>query len=166
MSGEQFHEILPHIPFENIHFLCIGTDRSTGDSLGPLVGTKLQALGFNVTGTIDDPCHAVNLRERASVIPKGRLIIAIDACLGRAENIGKIKVKKGSLKPGAGVGRELGAYGDYSIDAIVNAGGFMEYFVLQNTRLSLVMKMADEIVIGICEVYSPATAQVASAIEN
>ena len=26
---------------------------------------------------------------------------------------------------------------------IANVGGFMEYFVLQNTRLNLVMKMAD-----------------------
>lgn len=28
---------------------------------------------------------------------------------------------------------------------IVNVGGFMEYFVLQNTRLSLVMNMANVI---------------------
>jgi len=32
--------------------------------------------------------------------------------------------------------------GDMHITGIVNVGGFMEYFVLQNTRLSLVMKMS------------------------
>jgi len=32
---------------------------------------------------------------------------------------------------------------------VVNVGGFMEYFVLQNTRLSLVMRMADVIAEGL-----------------
>lgn len=32
---------------------------------------------------------------------------------------------------------------------IVNVGGFMEYFVLQNTRLSLVMRMAHVIADGL-----------------
>jgi hypothetical protein len=32
---------------------------------------------------------------------------------------------------------------------IVNVGGFMEYMILQNTRLSLVMKMAEIISAGI-----------------
>ncbi|MNN53765.1 hypothetical protein D3C81_1685430 [compost metagenome] len=35
------------------------------------------------------------------------------------------------------------------ITGIVNVGGFMEYLVLQNTRLSLVMNMADVIARGI-----------------
>ena len=32
-----------------------------------------------------------------------------------------------------------------AISGIVNVGGFMEYVVLQNTRLSLVMNMANKI---------------------
>ena len=45
-------------------FLCIGTDRSTGDSLGPLVGHKLRRRslrGAAVIGTLDKPVHAMNL---------------------------------------------------------------------------------------------------------
>ena len=38
------------------------------------------------------------------------------------------------------------------IIGIVNVGGFMEYLVLQNTRLSLVMRMADVISTGL--IYS------------
>ncbi|MGB4312546.1 MAG: DUF1256 domain-containing protein [Natronincolaceae bacterium] len=38
------------------------------------------------------------------------------------------------------------AVGDISITGIVNLSGYMEYLVLQNTRLSLVMKMADTLV--------------------
>ena len=34
---------------QEIIYLCIGSDRSTGDSLGPLVGYRLDALSsFNV----------------------------------------------------------------------------------------------------------------------
>ena len=45
-------------------FLCIGTDRSTGDSLGPLVGHKLRKYRLKkaaVIGTLDKPVHAMNL---------------------------------------------------------------------------------------------------------
>ncbi|MDQ0659408.1 putative sporulation protein YyaC [Paenibacillus sp. W2I17] len=49
----------------------------------------------------------------------------------------------GPLKPGAGVNKELPPVGDIHLTGIVNVGGFMEYFVLQNTRLSLVMRMSE-----------------------
>ena len=45
-------------------FLCIGTDRSTGDSLGPLIGSRLEAEEISnvvVIGTLEHPVHAVNL---------------------------------------------------------------------------------------------------------
>ncbi len=35
------------------------------------------------------------------------------------------------------------------LTGLVNIGGYMEYFVLQSTRLSLVMKMSDIISYGI-----------------
>ena len=40
-----YNELKPIIKDKRpIIFLCIGTDRSTGDSLGPLIGYKLQFL--------------------------------------------------------------------------------------------------------------------------
>ncbi len=74
-----------------------------------------------------------------------RPVIAIDACLGKTENVGYISVKPGALKPGTGVNKRLPTVGDIHIVGVVNVGGFMEYFVLQNTRLSLVMNMAKTI---------------------
>ncbi len=135
--------------------LCIGTDRSTGDSLGPLIGTKLEAANLKnikVFGTLEEPVHAVNLQEAIDVINlnyKEHFILAIDACLGRTESIGYISIKEGSLQPGTGVNKNLPAVGNLQIIGIVNVGGFMEYMVLQNTRLSLVMKMANIISQGI-----------------
>ena len=46
-------------------FLCIGTDRATGDCLGPLVGSRLKSLSPStaVYGTLETPVHATNLQE-------------------------------------------------------------------------------------------------------
>lgn len=135
---------------DRITFVCIGTDRSTGDAFGPLIGTRLQALGYNVIGTLDEPTHATNLDDRIKDIPDGDVVIAIDSCLGRMSSVGKIQFRSGPVHPGAGVGKELTPVGDFHLIGIVNVGGFMEYYVLQNTRLSLVMKMVDQAVEMIC----------------
>lgn len=135
--------IKPIVKDKNPLIVCIGTDRSTGDSLGPLVGTILKRNNIDVLGTIDDPVHAVNLNE-AIKESKDRFVIAVDACLGKDNSsVGYIRLEQGSLKPGTGVGKELPSIGDYNIAGVVNVGGFMEYMTLQNTRLSIVMKMAD-----------------------
>ncbi|MDF0728497.1 spore protease YyaC [Cytobacillus sp. S13-E01] len=140
-----------------IVFICIGTDRSTGDSLGPLIGSRMLELGishFHVYGTLDEPIHAVNLVEKIKLVQesyRNPFIIGIDACLGRLKSVGVITIDEGPVKPGAGVNKELMPIGDIHITGIVNVSGFMEFFVLQNTRLSLVMKMANTIADGIVD---------------
>ncbi|MGE5328169.1 MAG: spore protease YyaC [Deltaproteobacteria bacterium] len=135
--------------YEQIVILCIGTDRCTGDSFGPLVGYKLINAPYdniNVYGTLDNPVHAKNLEENIRQIYdtyQKPLVIAIDACLGSTEHIGYITIAEGAIKPGIGVNKELPEVGDISITGIVNFSGFMEFMVLQNTRLSIVMQMAD-----------------------
>lgn len=133
---------------KKILFACIGTDRSTGDALGCLVGTHLEELGYNVIGTINEPLHATNLAERmAGEKQKGYdLIIGIDACLGKMTSVGNIYLEDRPLKPGKGVGKDLPEVGDYNIKGVVNVSGYMEFMVLQNTRLSVVMQMANVIV--------------------
>lgn len=143
--------------YEPLVILCIGTDRSTGDSLGPLVGHKLKPrLNYyrqiHLLGTLDDPIHAKNLESSISQIHhrySNPLILAIDASLGGLNKIGYIGVRNGPLKPGSGVNKELPIIGDISITGVVNVGGVAGHMVLQNTRLSLVMNMADIIYRGI-----------------
>ncbi|GAK41470.1 spore protease YyaC [Paenibacillus urinalis] len=147
------HRLLFHL-FEAPHhkeivIVCIGTDRSTGDCLGPLVGTALSEHNspfFHLYGTLEDPVHAMNLQDTLTMIyskHRDPYIIGIDACLGQASSVGCIQVASGPLKPGAGVNKELPPVGDIHLTGIVNVGGFMEYFVLQNTRLSLVVRMSN-----------------------
>ena len=135
--------------YEHWVVVCVGTDRSIGDSLGPLVGTKLklyEAPGLTVLGTLDEPVHALNLQQTIDYIKEKHPrsgIFAIDASLGQLSSVGTIQIMDGPLKPGAGVKKELPEIGDFHLTGIVNIGGFMEYFVLQNTRLSLVMRMSE-----------------------
>lgn len=134
--------------YKEIIVLCIGTDRSTGDSFAPIIGTilsKKKNLPYKILGTLENPVHAKNLNEILDKIDKqNSLIIAIDACLGDVDNIGKIKVSEGGLKPGSGVGKEhLPIVGDISIAGIVNSGGYIDFLVLQNTRLGIVYKMSE-----------------------
>lgn len=44
-----------------------------------------------------------------------------------------------------GVSKTLPPVGDIHVTGIVNVGGYMEYLVLQNTRLSVVIRMAEVI---------------------
>ena len=128
--------------------LCIGSDRSTGDALGPLIGSLLLEQGVpreRVVGDLTLPVHASNLKRVWLDLRQRRprpVVVAVDACLGRQESIGTLTAGFGPLRPGAGVNKDLPPVGDLYLTGTVNVSGFMEYFVLQNTRLSLVMAMA------------------------
>lgn len=144
--------------YETVVFLCVGTDRSTGDSLGPIVGYKLRPARFEnifIHGTLDNPVHAKNISYTLEYIKNkypSPLIIAIDACLGSAERVGYISVGRGGIRPGAAVNKELPTIGDIHITGIVNSTGAFDFIMLQNTRLGVVMKMADIISSGIMHI--------------
>lgn len=134
--------------------LCIGTDRVTGDSLGPLVGHQLHASAnhFIIYGTLEEPVHAINLVETMEEIYteyENPYVIAIDASLGSKDHIGYVTLRQGPLKPGQGISKDLPAIGDISITGIVNLSGRPGAFLLQNTRLYTVMKLVDCIASGI-----------------
>lgn len=138
-----------------IIFLCIGTDRSTGDSLGPLVGYKLRYLkkrNFYIYGSLTNPIHSKNLETIIQRIYDNfddPFIIAVDACLGSFQNIGKVFIDNKPLHPGLAVNKNLPPIGNMSITGIVNISGSFEFMVLQNTRLYTVMSLADCISAGI-----------------
>ena len=132
----------------NIVILCIGTDRATGDCLGPLVGNKLRSKlpSIPVYGTLKEPIHALNLEDSIQKIYKKHhnpFIIAIDASLGIPEHIGYATISQKPLLPGKGVNKKLPAIGNLSITGIVNVAGFPNSILLQSTRLHTVMTLAD-----------------------
>ncbi len=161
-SKQEFYQSFTHFLTQKVEkdteivILCIGTDRATGDSLGPIIGHQIKQLenqypNLTVLGTLDSPVHGKNLADTVKRIYEAGnpLVIAIDACLGSVEHIGCISTGLGGIYPGAGVGKTMPPVGDIYVRGIVNFSGTMEVFVLQNTRLNLVMKMADVICHGL-----------------
>lgn len=140
-----------HVDSRKIIILCVGSDRSTGDSLGPLIGYKLEKYhlrNVEIWGTLNNPVHAANLSEKVTEIFEKNdnpFILAIDASLGSHDHIGFITLANGPLKPGLGVNKQLPDVGDVHITGIVNFSGMMESLLLQTTRLSMVMQLADTI---------------------
>jgi putative sporulation protein YyaC len=139
-------------PARPVAFACIGTDRSTGDALGPLVGQKLLRLGLDdeaVVGTLERPLHALNMAERLRPLLDHRptpLIVAVDAALGALTSVGAIQLRSGGLRPGEGVGKDIPEVGELAITATVNVrAGSLDVQVLQSTRLWLVQGLADTI---------------------
>lgn len=139
-----------------IVFLCIGSDRATGDCLGPIIGYKLSKNMYHqyyyVYGTLEEPVHAKNLKDTVTLIYQAHedaFIIAIDASLGKSNHIGYITIGEGPLKPGAGVDKDLPEVGDLFITGIVNFSGLLDHMLLQTTRLNVVMSLADQICLAI-----------------
>ncbi|MGL5244852.1 MAG: spore protease YyaC, partial [Sarcina sp.] len=132
-----------------------GSDRSTGDSLGPLVGEKIKLLSKNniyVYGTLENPVHAKNISSILSHIKsnhKKSYIVSIDAGLSSIDKVGKILIEKKPIKPGLALNKKLPAVGDLSIIGFVNISSNLEFMVLQNTRLYTVMCLANTISRGI-----------------
>ncbi len=127
--------------------LCIGTDRATGDCLGPLVGEQLINYNnnYNVLGTLGFPVHALNLKQAIRLIHseiRNPFIIAVDAALGSRSHVGYISVSNCPIAPGKGVNKNLPAIGNISITGIVNMLS-RNPSLLQSTRLHTVKVLAD-----------------------
>src|SRR5690606_642179 len=103
-----------------------------------------------VFGTLEEPLHAANLRSTLPFVEDtakelGAPVLAVDASLGKQENIGMISLMEGPIWAGIGVGRDLPKVGDCHIAGIVECGGLMESVVLCNSRRCAVMQMASVI---------------------
>src|SRR5690625_1810640 len=145
--------LITYIPrnYSCLVILCIGTDRSTGDSLGPLTGTLLTQLtprNLHVYGTLHQPVHAINLEQTIHHINTSYtkpLIIAVDASLVKGSSVGNLICGYRPLQPGAALNKQLSSVGDVHVTGVVNIGGFMDYAVLQSTRLSVVHDMTSKL---------------------
>ena len=140
--------------------LCVGSDLSVGDSLGPLVGTmikeRLSEHNIYVYGTLSKPITAhesafIN-RFLTQTHPMQK-VIAVDAAVGNVSDIGLIKIFPGGLKPGSGVNNSISKVGDISVMGIVAQKSLLNYALFSATRLNMVYRMANIISDGIVDFY-------------
>ena len=146
-------------------FLCIGTDRITGDCFGPLVGTKLQELlkennifNINIYGTLNENISYTNIKQilkNIKIKHKNASVIAIDSALSSKENIGKIFVQKEKMLLGNGLSKPKIEVGDISIKAVVGNNYKLakyNFLALQNIPLSRVINLSQIVAQGIVNV--------------
>lgn len=145
--------------FDKINIVCIGTDKATGDCLGPLVGTflekKLKNNNFvKVYGTLNNTVNALNVAELAINLEKetDSLTIAIDACMGDNLKAGDLFISNTPLNPGSGVGKRIKPIGDLSVKGVIATNTKSIYLndkLVMTTRLSLVYNLSEIIAKGL-----------------
>lgn len=106
-------------------FLCIGSEKISGDSVGPIVGSLLKdkyKLPFPVLGTEDKPVNGINLPHYVDNIrtyfPEHK-IIAIDSAVGSKRDMWSVKIKKGGVVAGGAIASKNPRIGDIGILAVV-----------------------------------------------
>lgn len=136
--------------------VCVGSDLSVGDSLGPVTGTKLveklRGLNVYVYGTLARPITAHEVKYMGQFVKNthpGSPVIAIDAAVGVAGDIGLVKVTNRPLTPGSGANKKLNKIGDVSVLGIVAEKSLFNYSLFSATRLNVVYKMAEIISEGV-----------------
>lgn len=162
---QEFDNIMKNKKYDNIVFLCIGTDRITGDCFGPIVGSILMNKlknynipNMDVIGCLEDNISFEKIENRLSSqisTYKNPLIISIDAALSNKNNVGEIFVKNSGIELGKSLNKKQKIFGDISIKAVVgkNMKCNQENFrILQNIPLNKVMKLSNLVANGIIDV--------------
>ena len=131
-------------------FVCIGTPRIVGDSVGPKVGTMLQRDNVDafVYGTEDRPITAINLhryRKMLATYHRGDIVVTIDATMGNAADIGTVKIADGGLRPAGAFRSRSAKLGDIGVMAIVGEREGDMLLQLKVADESFIAMMAQEV---------------------
>ena len=151
--------------YVDLVFVCIGTDRMTGDCFGPIVGSRLKEMlecynifNINIYGNLEENICYTNVEKTIKLIENSHpnaCIIVVDAALSKKENVGKIFVKKEKTVLGRGLNKNKIELGDLSIKAVVGKNNKLPYYnynILQNVPLNTVIKLANVVADGIVEI--------------
>lgn len=137
---------------KNPVFMCIGTEKVFSDSLGPRVGTLLNAQMDSpsfVYGICSQNITAENLEYCYDFIremhPENEIVV-IDAAVGTDEQIGNVQICSGGIVPGAATNKNLPEIGDLSIIGIVAQKGLEDFYTLNSEKEKLVNEVASFIV--------------------
>jgi putative sporulation protein YyaC len=144
--------------------LAVGSDRLTGDCLGPLSGhllTEKYDVNAYVYGTLEKPVVAKNLDacgDFINIVHKESKIIVIDAAMGSAADLGKIKYGKGKIQPGAALNKNISPIGDFYIMGVVSRShendALKNAAALAGVSLNIVFKMAETIASALSDAFA------------
>ena len=154
---------------KNIIFLCVGTSKVIGDSIGPIVGTnlkkylknkdglKLKNNNVKVIGDISNNISYNNIEDNIKNIKSlsaDNLVIVVDSALSAENNIGKIFVQNRGLRYAESLNRKNDIIGDMSIKAVVgknSKNGLKNFNILKNISSQRIISMSNMVSKGIID---------------
>lgn len=143
--------------FDSIVFICIGSNKVTGDCLGPLVGSYLKSMyKATVYGDMENPINYQNAEKIMKKVENNNsesLKVIIDSALGK--NIGDIIIDDGKVEIGKGLNKNKNIYGDISIKVVVGKNYYNNIKNIQelkNKNIEEIDKIAIDVVKMICNV--------------
>ena len=112
----------------NCVIVCVGSDKISGDALGPMVGSLLRATGvpcpvYGVEGATVNGGSLAEYRNFVQRYHPGVPVIAVDAAVGNPDEVGHIKYRLGGVKAGGAMGRTEPPLGDLAILGVVGVKG-------------------------------------------
>ncbi len=124
LSGIKFVLLEKITIMKNLVFLCIGTTKIIGDSIGPKVGDKLKSRDIDayVYGNTARQVTAINVDDYVRMIKlrhSSDIVVVIDSALGKLADVGSVKVTKNGIKPGGAFDKGKERIGDIGILAVV-----------------------------------------------
>lgn len=143
-----------------ITFLCIGTDRVTGDSLGPIVGSNIQKFidskkisNIEVIGNLEKNLNNTNIEEYTEKLED--IIIVIDSAISNTYDIGQIIIDEKNIKAREALDNGKDINSNINIKCIV-AKNFendeTNFLMLQNVKLGIVLNLAEKVSKSLYEV--------------
>lgn len=145
---------------ENLVFLCLGTTKISGDSVGPKVGDRLKEMniGAYVYGDTKRQVTSINVEDYVAMLEKRHAndrIIAIDSALGKSADIGKVKVTDAGVKPGGAFDKTKKRVGNMGILAVVGDCDKDRLDQLKNSDSALIDDLVEKVV-GFALTYAAA----------
>ena len=144
---------------QNLTFLCIGTDRVTGDSLGPIVGSNLEKYvkknnikNIKVIGNLENNLSNTNINK---IENNNGIRIVIDSAISNTYDIGDIIIDKSPIKIRQALNSSKDINSDIAIKCIVGKNfedSSENFLMLQNIKIGIVLNLAEKLSTTLYEV--------------
>ena len=142
--------------FSHIIFLCIGTEKIIGDSVGPIIGSNIKNLEneyikvYGICGKNLDFSNAKNIIEKVYKKYSNPFIITIDAALSKEKRVGEIHIGKGFMKIGTALEKSITFYSNINIKCVVGKYNSLN----QKENINILNNVVKERVYSLAEIVS------------
>lgn len=151
--------------YKSVVFVCIGTTSISGDSFGPIVGTRLKNAFYRsgtvtIMGDVHNTVTYNNIEDSMNYIKykyANSLIVVIDAALSDKKDVGKVFIQNRGLKYAESLNKHNNVIGNISIKAVVGEDTrdcIKNFKTLKEVPISKVEAMSNIVSEGIVEVMN------------